>query len=1023
MTITPTRSRNPGLNMFTQFFIRHPVVTIVMTFIILLAGITAYFSLPISLYPKTNTAIISVYVSDSGADAELIENYITNTIENALSSVEGADDVTSESHEGYSYILLHLKMGSDVNEALNEANNKIASIRSSLPVDIDNPVVTKEDPSTRPILFLNFSSNFIKTEGIVDYLLRVVQPQLQTIAGIADDKIFGSGYAMRIWLNPYLMAAYDVTPSDLKNAFSANNLQSSGGQLENAWQLINVKTIADLNTAEQFNHMVIKQINGQFVRLNNIGKAVLEAKNKDLSIYTNGKRSVVVGIIPTFDANYLSVSHEIHQLFPRLEKNLPDGMNASLFWDSTKFIVASIKEVKKTIFEAILGVILIMFLCIGSWRILLIPSVTIPLSLLGICAAMYVMNYSLNTITFLAFVLSVGMVVDDSIVVSENIHRHIANGKDPVSAAMIGSREIMFAIISMTLTLAVVYLPIALMGGLIGALFKEFAFTLAGAVIISGFLSLTVSPMMCSKIMIPNILQNHWAQKTHQMSEQIMQYYSNLLSGFVEGSAWIFVLLPLAIMSSLFLYQHIPSELAPKEDVGYITMMVRGPTSANIAYTEKNTKLLEPIFKKIPEVENEVIVNGDGSNPSAAFCLLDLKPWSDRQRTSDEIIKTMFPQLMSMTDIIAQPINPSSLPGSDTWKGSVNVEIQTSGDYSELNYAVQKFLHIAESNSGLENLNTDLKLDQLQDDVIIDRNKAADLGISTEDISDAIHLALGKPRMSRFSRMGRNYDIIPQLESRFRNTVDAINALQVRTRAGTLVPLSNLITVREKTSPQILDHFQQMRSAEITASIAPGYTLGQALNYFQKISKTILPDHIQIDYSGESRLYLQGEHQMQRMFIFSFILIFLILSAQFESFRDALIIILVTPFSISGALLVMLMTGCTLNIYSEIGLITLIGLISKHGILMLEFANQLQRTGKNIRESIVTAASIRLRPILMTTAAVILGAVPLVFASGAGAVSRHQIGWVIIGGMLIGTIGTLFFIPAAYIFISREKTC
>ncbi|MGD9152211.1 MAG: efflux RND transporter permease subunit [Gammaproteobacteria bacterium] len=1005
--------------MITEVFIRRPIFTIVISLVILLAGLLAYLNLSVRLYPKVNTAVITVYVSYPGADAALMEGAVTTPIENALGSVEGLDYITSASRQGYCYASLHLKLDYDINTALNEVNAKLAAVRDELPIEVHDPQIMKEDPDARPIMFLNFASNTLATIKIANYLYRVVQPQLQTISGVSTVNIFSSDYAMRIWLNPYLMAAHDVTPWDIENVFSKNNLQIPGGQLENSSQLINVKTISDLNTAAQFNNIILKSENGNLVRLNDIGKTELGAQNNTIITYVNGKPSVPVGIIPASNANYLFVAKDVKLLLSRLVKNLPTGISASIFWDNTKFIYASIKEIKIAIFEAAICVILVIFMFIGSWRILLIPVMSIPLSLIGICAVMYLMNYSLNTMTFLAFVLAIGMVVDDAIVVSENIHRHIVSGKDPMNAAILGSKEIQFAIIAMTLTLAAVYIPIAFLHGLIGALFKEFAFTLAGAVIISGFVALTLLPMMCSKIMTKNDVNNYLPAKINQFSERIISFYENMLIKILYMRRLVIFILPIIIVGCILFYHFIPRELAPKEDTGTIVTFAYTPTSANINYTAKYTKLLEPIFKKVPEVENYVIVNGDGGNANTAFALLDFKPWSKRKRTSDEIIKSMSSVMMAIPEIIAQPTNPSEIPGASSWKGSVNIELQTTGNYLELNNILQKFLRAAHDNKFLVNLNTNLKLDQRQDNILIDRIKAADMGISIKDIGYAVNLAMGQPTVSHFNMFGRNYDIVPQLLPQFRKSDVAINSLQLRTNGGNLVPLSNLIKIQKTISPQSLNHFQQLRSASITAGLAPGYTLGEALKFFQKLSKKILPQDMQINYSGESRLYFQSSSQIHILFIFSVLVIFLVLAAQFESFRNPFIVLLAVPFSLFGALLIMFLTGCTLNIYSEIGIITLVGLISKHGILMVEFANQLQFKGKDVKGAIITAALIRLRPILMTTAAMVLGAIPLVFANGAGANSRRQIGLVIVGGMLIGTFFTIFMLPTMYTYLAK----
>lgn len=1006
---------------FTEFFIRRPVIAIVLSLIILLVGLIAYFNLPIRLYPKADTAAVSVSATYAGASAELMESFVLAPIENALSSVDGADYLESASRAGSCSIILHLKLGYDINTALNEASTKIAAIRNKLPSDMNDPTIHKYDPAARPIMYLDFSSSTMASEQVADYLRRVVQPQLQTLSGVASADVWGNEYAMRIWLNPNLMAANNISPSELLTALKSNNLQAPGGQLENTNQILTVTTVSDLNTAKQFDQMVIKSVADHLIRLQDIGNAVFGAKTTERTAYVNGKKSVLVAIKPIPTANTLSVTSEVKTLLTRLKQNLPLGMTGSITWDNSKFIYAAVKEIKITLTEGILCVLLIIFLFIGSWRVLFIPAVTIPLSLIGVCAAMYLMDYSLNTLTFLAMVLSIGVVVDDAIVITENIHRHITHGKSVLDAAILGTKEIQFAIIAITLTLAAVFAPIFFLKGLIGSLFKEFAFVLAGTVLLSGIIALTLSPMLCSKVMTHNILEGKFSKKTHAFSKKLAAKYMHLLSYVLAYKKTVFCILSFIIVGSALCYVFLPSELAPKEDIGTIAVMNTAPTSANLAYTERYSSMLEPLYKKIPEVKNYMTINGDGGMQNFAFTILDLKPWAKRKRTSTEIIHALTPALAENPGLVSHAINPSTLPGAEAWGGSVEVVIQTTGDYLQLDKVLQKIVTIAKTNTGLANIDTSLNIDQPQLNVEIDRDKAGNMGVSIKDIGDAINLAIGQPAISSFNFLGRSYDVIPELTPEFTDSVTAINALQIHTKDGQLVPLSNLVKIKETLQPQRYEHFQQLRSATITASVNSGYSLGEALRYFQELTHKNLPSNMQIDYSGESRLYFQAGNQMLLLFAIATIFIFLILALQFENFRDPLVVLFTIPLSTFGALLTLLLTGGSLNIYSEIGLITLIGLISKHGILIVTFADQLRAQGEKIKDAIIKAAAIRLRPILMTTSAMILGAVPLAFAHGAGAVSRQQIGWVIIGGMFIGTIFTLFVIPFMYVCITRKK--
>lgn len=1002
---------------FTEIFIRRPVFATVLSLIILLVGIRSYFGLQVRLYPKVDATAVDISVTYAGADAALMEGFVTTPIENAIAGVDGIDYIVSSSKSGATDVTVYFKLGYDINIAVSDINSKVSSIRYKLPSAIDNPVVSKKDPNANPSILISFFSDVSSMEEITDYVERVVQPQLQTLPGVAQAQVYTAGeYSMRIWLDPKLMAARDITASDIKSALLSGNLQAPSGTLKSAWQQLNVKTFTELDTAKQFDDLVIKNVKGDLVRIKDIGRAELGATTTNVSVLMNDKSVVVVGIVPGSTANPLDVSTDVKKFMPKIERSLPEGMSMSLTWDNSIYIAKSIDEVKKTIIESSLFVIAIVFLFLCSWRVLLIPLVTIPLSIIGVFGIMLAMGYSLNTITFLSLILAIGMVVDDAIVVSENIHRHIALGKKPFEAAIVGAREIQFAIISMTLTLAAVYAPIGFLSGLIGSLFKEFSFTLASAVIISGFVALTLSPMMCSKFMTSDAMSGKMAVKVHSEFDKIMERYRASLEKVLTRRRVVLVILGVIFLLCFLLYKIIPSELAPREDVGAIMIVASAPTSANLPYVEKYTKELVPIYKSIPDMRDYIIIN----QLNNAFSYLILKPWSERKHSSFTIIEEMYPKLWAIPGIMAFPINPSMLPGA-SGSNPIELVVQTLGDYSELDKVMQQLLGAARSNPRLINVDTDLKLNQPQVDIKIDRNKAGILGIPIDAIGDSINMALGEPTINRFSILGRSYNVIPQVEEEYRNRPETLNLLQLRTADGALVPLSNFVTMKETLQPQSLNHFQQLRSAKLTASLAPGYTLGEALKYLGKATTKVVPKSMNIDYGGESRQFIQTGNTMAITFGFALIFIFLVLAAQFESFRDPLIVLVSVPLSTMGALLALKLTGSTLNIYSEIGLVTLIGLISKHGILMVEFANQLQQQGRSIKDAIVEAASIRLRPVLMTTGAMILGSLPLALASGAGAISRRQMGWAIIGGMLIGTIFTLYIVPTMYTYLATKK--
>lgn len=1003
---------------FTDIFIKRPVFATVLSLIILLVGIRSYFSLSVRLFPKVNASAVTITTIYAGADSELMEGFVTTPIENALGGVDGIDYIRSVSAAGVSQITVAFQLGVDINAAVTDISSKVSSVRYALPKDINDPVVAKYDPNSNPSIYVNFSSDSITPEQVTDYVLRVIQPQIQTLPGVGSTKIWGSDYGMRIWLDPTQMASHRVTASDVVAALNTESLQAPAGQLKSAWQVFNVKTLAEANNAQQFNEIVLNNLGGNLVKIKDIGKAELGAASTDKTAFIDGKHSVVAAIIPAPNANPLDVTTEFNKLFPKILANLPSGIRGSIFWDSSKFIEESIKEVKKTIIEACLCVIFVVLLFLGSWRSLLVPVVTIPLSLIGVCGIMFAMSYSLNTITFLALVLAIGMVVDDAIVVLENIYRHLREGKTPVEAAIIGAKEIQFAIIAMTFTLAAVYAPIGFLTGLVGSLFKEFAFTLASAVVISGFIALTLSPMMCSKLLNIKVLETGLAIKVDRLAEKLMSKYREILEKLLQKRKVVFMIIPAVLLLSAIIAIFIKSELVPQEDGGYILVVGMGPTSANIDYTTNATKKFDAIYKTVPEIVSNLAVNGDPS-PNSAFSVAILKPWSQRHRTANDLIAYLQPKLWAIPEIMAFPINPPNVPGAN---GSpIMMVLESIGDYNRLSNIANKIVALAHNNPRLINVDIDPKFDQPQVNIDINRDKAGSLGVPISAISSTINLGLGQPTVSHFSIMGRSYDVIPQLYPEFSNKPDTLNNLYLHTSSNQMVPLSNLVTLKQSIQPQSIKHFQQLRSITISASMMPGYTLGQALDYLQTIAKQVVPKDIQIDFSGISRQFFQTSGQMTYTFLFAIIFIFLVLAAQFESFRDPFIVLFCIPLSIFGALLAMLLTGSTLNIYSQIGLLTLVGLITKHGILLVEFANQLQETGKNIHEAIVAAAAIRLRPILMTTAAMVLGAIPLALASGAGAVSRQQMGWVIIGGMLVGTSFTLFVVPLVYTYLASKK--
>ncbi len=1008
---------------FTDIFIRRPVFASVLSLIILLVGMRAFFSLTIRQYPNIQPSVVTITTTYPGANAQLMEGFVTTPIENALGGIDGIDFINSSSTQGQSEISVHFKIGYDLNTAMADMSNAVSSAQSSLPEGINTPIITKKDPSANPIIFMAFSSKHgtYNAEALTDYLLRVVKPQVESLPGVSSGEIFGAGqYAMRIWLDPQRMAAQGITATDIKQALNTNNVQSAPGLVEAPYQEINITAQTDLNTPQQFNDLIVKNNNGYLTRVKDIGHADLGPENDNFSINIGGNKNVVVmGVIPQPTANALDVAKAVNNLMPRIQASLPNDMQAIIAWDSSKFITKSLSEVRKTIIEATICVAIVIFMFLGSIRAVIIPLITIPLSLIGVCALMLMLGFTLNTLTLLAWVLAIGLVVDDAIVVAENIHRHIENGEKPFQAATLGAREIGFAVIAMTFTLASVYAPIGFLTDITGKLFREFAFTLACAVIVSGFIALTLSPMMASKLLSHDTNKKGLPEKIDAFFNKLMLRYKNILMTVVDRRKLVLLGAGAVYLVCYIAFATLHNELAPSEDQGYFLALIKAPTSANLAYTEKYSDEIEKIYKKNPDIINYGFINGfQGVNTSISFAVL--KSWEDRTKTAEQIIQEIMPSFMQVPGVLAFPFNPPPLPGAG---GNTPVEfvLKTTDSYANLNKAAQELIALAKKNPNLLNLDVDLKLDKPQIDLNIDRSKANALGISMSDIGDSLNIFMGQPTTTHFEMRGRGYNVIPELYPEYMMNPQELANLNVRTVNGGLIPLSNLVQIKSEAAPQSLNHFQQIRAATITANLAPNYTVGQALQFLEKTAEKNLPSNIEYDFAGQSRQFIASSGSMGTTFSFAIIFIFLILAAQFESFRDPLIVMISVPLSLTGALLTLHLVGATLNVYTQIGLITLIGLISKHGILMVEFANQLQEKGRTIKEAILEAAALRLRPILMTTGAMLLGALPLVMTQGAGAVSRSQLGWTVFGGMAFGTVLTLFVVPTVYTILATKK--
>ncbi len=1011
---------------FTELFIRKPILSIVLSLFILLIGVKAFLSLPIRLYPSISPSVINIQTIYPGAPAQLMESFVTTPLENALGGVEGIDVIHSSSKQSTSQITLQFKLGYDLTKAMTNVSNAIASVRKQLPKAVLDPVINTKDPDADPTLFISFSSNTLNPPAITDYLTRVIQPQLQTVPGVSQAQIFGgNNYALRIWLDPIKMVAHQITASDIMTALQQNNIQSASGSLITPTQIININTNTDIHTAAELNNLVIRKQNNYLVRLSDVGQAVLGVESDESNATVNGnKQSVIMGVVPLSTANPLDVSKTVIALLPELEKAAPADIKIHLVWNASKFIAESLHDVEKTIFEACLFVFTIIFLFLANFRAGLIPLVTIPLSLMGVCFIMLVLGYTLNVLTFLAWVLGIGLVVDDAIVVLENIHRHISLGKTPENAAIIGTKEIGFAIIAMTLTLAAVYTPIGFINDMTGLLFREFAFTLAAAVIISGFIALTLSPMMCAKLLKHEREASRFSLKVDYFFNITIVAYKKYLLLAITHRKIMLGIGAIIYLICFGLFKTLPSKLAPQEDQGLIISAATGPTSANLAYMEKYMAKIQAIYKTIPAIDTYITLIGMPMTNSALSFLI-LKPWNERNTTSLAIIQNLYKHFWGVAGLQTFAFNPHALPGA-TGHAPLMFVLKSTDSYNSL-YQFSKKLQLAitQNNPRILDLQSDLKMDADQIQLNIDRDKANSLGIAMSDIANSLNILIGEPQLSLVDWNGRSYQVIPQLYRNYMSCDQQLKLINVRGQDNRLIPLANFVHIENSSSALSLSHFQQLRAVTFSANLAPGYTLGAAVHYLKQITGKILPHNVQIDFSGETRQFMQAENSMAQTFLFALLFIFLVLAAQFESFRAPFIILISVPLSLTGALLALYCVGGSLNIYTQIGLITLIGLITKHGILIVEFARQLQTNRYlSVQAAVIEAAALRLRPIFMTTTTMLLAAVPLALVKGPGAHARNQLAWVILGGMSIGTLFTLFILPVIYtlIYHSEENT-
>ncbi|MEE4801906.1 multidrug efflux RND transporter permease subunit [Pseudomonas alliivorans] len=1001
---------------FTDPFIRRPVLATVVSLLIVLLGIQAYSKLVIRQYPQMENALITVTTAYPGANAETIQGYITQPLQQSLASAEGIDYMTSVSRQNFSIISIYARIGADSDRLFTELLAKANEVKNKLPQDAEDPVLSKEAADASALMYVSFYSSQLNNPQITDYLSRVIQPRLATLPGMAEAEILGNQvFAMRLWLDPVRLAGFGLTAADVTDAVRRYNFLSAAGEIKGEYVVTSINATTELKSAEAFATIPLKTNGDSRVLLGDVARVEMGAENYNTVSSFDGIPSVYIGIKGTPSSNPLDVIKEVRRIMPELESQLPPSLKVSIAYDATLFIQASIHEVVKTLLEAVLIVIVVVFLFLGALRSVLIPVVTIPLSMIGVLFFMQLMGYSINLLTLLAMVLAIGLVVDDAIVVVENIHRHIEEGRTPFEAAIEGAREIAMPVVSMTITLAAVYAPIGFLEGLTGALFREFALTLAGAVVISGIVALTLSPMMCAMLLRREENPSGLAHRLDQVFERLKVRYRRILHATLNTRpvVVVFAIIVLCLIPVLLMFTK--SELAPDEDQGIIFMMATSPQTTNLNYINAYTERFVALFKAFPEYYSSFQINGFNGVQTGVGGFL-LKPWNERTRTQMEILPEVQARLSDIPGLQIFGFNLPSLPG--TGEGlPFQFVINTPNDYPALLEVAERIKKRATDSGKFAFMDIDLAFDKPEVVVDIDRAKAAQMGVSMQDLGGTLATLLAEAEINRFTLEGRSYKVIAQVERAYRDNPGWLNNYYVRNSEGQLLALSTLITVSDRARPRQLNQFQQLNSAIIQGF--PIVSMGEALETVRQIASEEAPEGFAYDYAGASRQYVQEGSALWITFALALAIIFLVLAAQFESFRDPLVILVTVPLSICGALIPLFLGLSSMNIYTQVGLVTLIGLISKHGILIVEFANQLRRhQGLSAREAVEEAAAIRLRPVLMTTAAMVFAMVPLILATGAGAVSRFDIGMVIATGMSVGTLFTLIVLPCVYTFLA-----
>lgn len=1009
---------------FTDLFIKRPVLATVVSLLIFSLGLRSMGLLPIMQYPFTQNAVVTVTTTYTGADPALIAGFITTPLENSIAQANGIDYMTSQSTQSTSMISVNLRLNYDPNYALSDITTKVNAVLNQLPQESQLPVISVAIGETIDSMYIGFYSDVLPNNKITDYLIRVVQPKLQAVNGVQTAEILGNRqFALRAWLDPIKLAGFGLTATDVSRALANNDFISAVGRTDGNMVTMNITVDTGLNTVAEFKKMVVAVKNGAIIRLEDVSNVDLGAQNYDSAVSFDGKSAVYIGIKVAPAANLLTVIDQIRKIFPSIQAQFPEGINGRIIYDASAYVDTSIKEVVKSLLEAFIIVTVVIFLFLGSIRSVIIPLIAIPLSLIGAFFIMLALGYSINLLTLLALVLAIGLVVDDAIIIVENVERHIEEGKKPFDAAILGARELANPIIAITVVLIAVYAPIGFMGGLTGALFTEFAFTLAGAVTVSAIVALTLSPMMTAKFLKPKTNDKHnFLHLVDRLFHKLEQSYEKALDRSLDLLPVTAVFAIIILTSNYFLFVTSKSELAPQEDQGIILAQFSGSPNASLGQTKLFSNQIYKIFSSYPETDHIFQIDGANGLNSSILGMV-LKPWDERSATTNQL----QPKIQSQLDHIAggkiAAFQLPSLPGGGSGL-PIQFVITSTEDFNTLNEATKIFVDRVEKSGIFLFVDPDLKIDKAQISILIDRNKTSDLGLTMQDVGNSLASALSEGYINYFDYDGRSYQVIPQVVRNKRINSDQLLNYYINTASGGSVPLSTIAKIKTKVVPESLNHFQQLNSATISAVAFPSVTMGEALNTMRGIAADVLPRGYSVDYAAQSRQYVEESTALIVTFFFALLIIFLSLAALFESFRDPLIVLISVPMSVCGAMIFVSLGvgGASLNIYSEVGLVTLIGLISKHGILIVQFANDLQRAGKPKREAVREAAAIRLRPILMTTAAMVLGVVPLVLAQGAGAVSRFNIGLVISTGIAIGTLFTIFVVPAMYLFLAIDHS-